>query len=183
MYEIKFGFFPSLTPSCARVTIRPKTQKREEEASPLHLRCLTRVLAGWTPLAGGRSWRRRDLCPRGQRARGAHRPCPSRESGGPQTESPGVAPVAHAPDERSAFLSVLRLEMVGAGVRLVCHMSQGDKNHRAGRRHRAHRAGGGAGPTVCRVRGPQLTGACVDRLAVGPLCSPFVLVCPGSLAS
>lgn len=181
--KLNLDFFPPVTLSCARVTIRPKTQKREEEASPLHLRCLTRVLAGWTPLAGGRSWRRRDLCPRGQRARGAHRPCPSRESGGPQTESPGVAPVAHAPDERSAFLSVLRLEMVGAGVRLVCHMSQGDKNHRAGRRHRAHRAGGGAGPTVCRVRGPQLTGACVDRLAVGPLCSPFVLVCPGSLAS
>lgn len=121
--KLNLDFFPPVTLSCARVTIRPKTQKREEEVSPLHAQCLTRVLAGGTPLAGGRSWRRRDRRPRGQRARGRSPPLPFPRVGRAADESPGVAPAAHAPDERSAFLSVLRLEMVAAGIRLVCHMS------------------------------------------------------------
>lgn len=89
MYKIKFGFFPPVTLSHARVTIRPKNPEATRGGLPPAL-----VLPEPGPPPAGSA--------------GAHGPRPSRESGWLQTGSPGVEPVAKAPDEHSTFLSVLR---------------------------------------------------------------------------
>lgn len=110
MYKIKFGFFPPVTLSYARVPIRLKNpEARRGGGLPTVLvvpdvspRLLDTACYGAAAGDAGTS-----ACRVGG-LEGAHRPCPSRESGWQQTESPGVEPVAKAPDEHSTFLSVLR---------------------------------------------------------------------------